>query len=66
MTRSAGIVASPRSDEAGPERMRFQRVDAIVVVLVALCVGALLLHDAVECVTALDAHSGRRRERRPR
>ena len=53
-------------DETGPDRMRLQRVDAIVIGLVALRVGELLLHDPVECVTALHAHSGRRRERRPR
>ena len=52
-------------DEAGSDRMRLQRVDAVVVVLVALRVGELLLHDAVEGVAALDAHTGRRRERRP-
>ena len=66
MTRSAGSVARREHDETRPQRMGLERVDPIVVLLVALRVRALLLDDAVECVASLDAHAARRRERRSR
>ena len=50
-------------EEGGADRMRLQRVDPVVIARVAVGVGQLLLHDAIERLPSLDAHPGGRGER---